>query len=138
MKTKIDAVNTVDFIDDVSYNTSIVRNHLLTMEEIKRNKIFEAREKKDDIDSERIKEVYINMFFLSCVFGVISSVKFLSGFAFFDIVLLFSYIAGMLIGIKSVLKLKEYNEKEGKVPLSISIKLMILSAFLISMPSLIT
>ncbi len=138
MKTKIDAVNTVDFIDDVSYNTSILRNHSLIVEEIKRNKIFEAREKKDDIDSERIKEVYINMFFLSCVFGVISSVKFLSGFAFFDIVLLFSYIAGMLIGIKSVLKLKEYNEKEGKVPLSISIKLMILSAFLISMPSLIT
>lgn len=137
MQLKIDAVKEVkevDFIDDVFVNTSTFRTSLLSMAEIKRNEILNAKKAKDVLDKDRTDKAYINMIFLSCIFGVTAAVKFFSGFAFFDIFMIFSYITGLLIGVKSGLKLKEHNETEGKVPLSISVKLMILSSFLIVLP----
>lgn len=137
MQLKIDTVKevkAVDFIDDVFVNTSTFKTSLLSMAEIKRNEILNAKKAKDVLDKDRTDKAYINMIFLSCIFGVTAAIKFFSGFAFFDIFMVFSYITGLLIGVKSGLKLKEHNDTMGEVPLSISVKLMLLSSFLIVLP----
>ena len=88
MQLKIDTVKevkAVDFIDDVFVNTSTFKTSLLSMAEIKRNEILNAKKAKDVLDKDRTDKAYINMIFLSCIFGVTAAIKFFSGFAFFDI-----------------------------------------------------
>ena len=49
-----------------------------------------------------------------------------------------AYIGGIGFGIKSAMKLKEYNEQQGKVPLSTPIMLALVAAILIALPSFLT
>ena len=49
-----------------------------------------------------------------------------------------AYIGGIGFGIKSAMKLKEYNESQGKVPLSTPIMLALVAAILIALPSFLT
>lgn len=46
-----------------------------------------------------------------------------------------TYIGGILAGIKGAIKLKEYNETKGQVKLAIPITYLIMSSFLVSIPS---
>ncbi len=49
-----------------------------------------------------------------------------------------SYICGIALGIKGILKLKEHNESKGQVKLVIPIVLVISSAMLLALPSVVS
>lgn len=49
-----------------------------------------------------------------------------------------SYISGIVLGIKGILKLKEHNESKGQVKLVIPIVLIASSAMLLALPTLMT
>ena len=49
-----------------------------------------------------------------------------------------AYIGGVGFGIKSAMKLKEYNEQQGKVPLSTPIMLALVAAILIALPTFLS
>jgi predicted membrane channel-forming protein YqfA (hemolysin III family) len=46
-----------------------------------------------------------------------------------------SYVFGVLLGIKSLLKFKEYNESKGQVKLIIPIMMFVSSALMLGLPS---
>ncbi len=52
-----------------------------------------------------------------------------------DVLSAIAYIAGVGFGIKAALKLKEYNESKGQVPLSAPITLAVVAALLLALPT---
>jgi MFS-type transporter involved in bile tolerance (Atg22 family) len=54
-----------------------------------------------------------------------------------DILSLVSYVAGVAFGIKAILKFKEHNETKGQVPISQPIVLFVVTALLLSLPSIL-
>lgn len=54
-----------------------------------------------------------------------------------DILSLASYVIGVGFGIKAALKFKESNENKGQTPLSQPIVLLVVAAFLLSLPTLL-
>ena len=55
-----------------------------------------------------------------------------------DVLAIVSYIAGIGLGIKAALKLKESNESKGQVPLSTPITLAVVAGALLALPTLLT
>lgn len=55
-----------------------------------------------------------------------------------DVMSSLAYIGGIGFGIKAALKLKEYNEAKGQLPISGPITMAIVAALLIALPSLLT
>lgn len=60
------------------------------------------------------------------------------GFGIVEILSILCFLGGLAFGIKSAIKLKEYKESQGKVPLSTPIMLGLVSAILIALPSFLT
>lgn len=54
-----------------------------------------------------------------------------------DMLSLVSYVVGVGFGIKSALKFKEHNESKGQTPISQPIVLLVVAAFLLSLPTLL-
>lgn len=65
----------------------------------------------------------------NCVYNNLTNVPALLGS--------FSYVIGIALGIKAVLKLKEHNETKGQTKLHIPIVLILASAFFLALPSLL-
>ena len=59
------------------------------------------------------------------------------GMAALGIINMVSYIIGVGVGIKGILKLKEHNESQGKIPLSQPIILLIVAGCLFALPTIL-
>ncbi len=55
-----------------------------------------------------------------------------------DVLSTVAYLAGIGIGIKAALKLKEHNESKGQIPVSQPITMFIVAGLLIALPSFLT
>ncbi len=54
-----------------------------------------------------------------------------------DVMVSMSYIFGIVLGIKGILKLKEHNESKGQVKLGVPIVLIVAAALFLALPSTI-
>ncbi len=54
-----------------------------------------------------------------------------------DFLSAFSYVAGVALGIKALLKFKEHNESKGQVKMSIPIILIVASALFLGLPTVL-
>jgi len=54
-----------------------------------------------------------------------------------DLLVALAYVSGIALGIKGILKFKENNETKGQVKLTIPIILMVSSALLLALPTLL-